>query len=61
MDPEYISTLYTTYITLIESNQHLFDRIQALEQRLDNLTVVSQYSLGGNSNYYAWQFYSTLQ
>jgi hypothetical protein len=56
MDQDLFSTLYTAYMVLAESNLVLFDRINRLEQRINTLPAQT-----GNSNYYAWQFYSTFQ
>jgi hypothetical protein len=56
MDAELISTLYTAYITLAESNLILFQRINTLEERINNIVIT-----GGNSNYYSWQYYSTIR
>jgi hypothetical protein len=56
MDAEFFSTLYTAYMVLAESNHLLFQRINNLEERLNNIVIT-----GGNSNYYSWQYYSTIQ
>ena len=57
MDAEYFSTLYTAYMALSESNTMLFQRIDAIEQRL-NAIVITPQSYTTNSNYYAWQYYA---
>ena len=40
MESEFISTLYTAYMTLAESNHLLFQRINMLEERISTITIV---------------------
>ena len=40
MESEFISTLYTAYMTLSESNHLLFQRINQLEERINSINIV---------------------
>jgi len=60
MESEYISTLFSISMILSETNVVLVNRINTLEERINNINIRPQVYQGGNVNYYAHQYYSTL-
>ena len=60
MESEYISTLFSISMALADSNIILFNRINDLEDRINSINIRPQVYQGGNVNYYAHQYYSTL-
>ena len=57
MESIYISTLFSISMALTESNSALLNRITVLEEKINNINIRPQ---GGNVNFYAHQYYSTL-
>lgn len=60
MESIYISTLFSISMALTESNSALLNRITALEEQINNIVITPQVYQGGNVNFYAHQYYSTL-
>ena len=60
MEPEFISTLYTVYMTLADSNHLLFERINNLEKRINSINIV-EHKYGNNLDFYNSKYHSTIR